>query len=78
MKLEQALEIRRGITAMIGGGGKTSLLRILGKELAGQEHMVHRLITAGAPLPGTGAVGARDNSRPDRSQRAVYFSFKAR
>ena len=35
MKLEQALDIRRGITAVIGGGGKTTLLRALGEELAG-------------------------------------------
>lgn len=40
MKLEQALEIRRGTTAIIGGGGKTSLLRILGEELVEQGHTV--------------------------------------
>lgn len=29
-----ALEIRPGVTAVIGGGGKTSLLRVLGEELS--------------------------------------------
>ena len=53
MKLEQALEIRRGITAMIGGGGKTSLLRILGEELAGQGHTVLLCTTTKFyPFPG--------------------------
>lgn len=40
MKLGQALEIRRGVTAVIGGGGKTTLLRTLGEELAGAGHTV--------------------------------------
>lgn len=53
MKLEQALEIRRGITAVIGGGGKTTLLRALGEELAGAGHTVLLCTTTKIyPFPG--------------------------
>ena len=34
MKFAELLEIRPGVTAVIGGGGKTTLLRVLGEELA--------------------------------------------
>ncbi len=34
MGLAELLDIRPGVTAVIGGGGKTTLLRILGEELA--------------------------------------------
>ena len=34
MDLAELLDIRPGVTAVIGGGGKTTLLRTLGKELA--------------------------------------------
>ena len=34
MSLERLLEIRPGVTAVMGGGGKTTLLRTLGEELA--------------------------------------------
>ena len=33
MELWELLEIPAGVTAVIGGGGKTSLLRALGREL---------------------------------------------
>ena len=36
MTFADALEVRRGVTAVIGGGGKTTLLRRLGAELAEQ------------------------------------------
>ena len=35
MKLAELLAIRPGVTAVVGGGGKTALLRALGEELAG-------------------------------------------
>ncbi len=35
MKLTELLEVRPGVTALIGGGWKTTLLRALGEELAG-------------------------------------------
>lgn len=40
MTLADALCIRPGVTAVIGGGGKTTLLRTLGGELARQGHRV--------------------------------------
>jgi len=39
VKLAELLQIEPGITAVIGGGGKTTLLRTLGEELA-QKHTV--------------------------------------
>lgn len=53
MKLGQALGIRRGVTAVIGGGGKTTLLRTLGEELAGAGHTVLLCTTTKIyPFPG--------------------------
>jgi probable selenium-dependent hydroxylase accessory protein YqeC len=39
MKLSKSLELRRGVTALIGGGGKTSLMVHLAREL-GEEYTV--------------------------------------
>lgn len=36
MELAKLLDIRPGVTAVIGGGGKTTLLRTLGEELPGR------------------------------------------
>ncbi len=36
MGLAQLLDVRPGVTAVIGGGGKTTLLRTLGEELAAE------------------------------------------
>lgn len=40
MELANLLEIRPGVTAVIGGGGKTTLLRTLGEELSKAGHTV--------------------------------------
>lgn len=40
VKLAALLEIRPGVTAVIGGGGKTTLLRTLGEELASEGQRV--------------------------------------
>lgn len=40
MGLAELLEIQPGVTAVIGSGGKTTLLRVLGEELAGRGHRV--------------------------------------
>lgn len=40
MELWELLEIPAGVTAVIGGGGKTSLLRALGRELSRQHRVV--------------------------------------
>ena len=36
MRLAELLDVRPGVTAVIGGGGKTTLLRTLGEELAAE------------------------------------------
>lgn len=46
MALWELLEIRPGVTAVIGGGGKTSLLRTLGGELVRAGHTVLLCATA--------------------------------
>lgn len=40
MSLTEQLKIEQGITAVIGGGGKTTFLRVLGDELAKAGHRV--------------------------------------
>ena len=53
MELDQALDIQRGITAVIGGGGKTTLLRVLGERLARRGYRVVLCTTAKFfPFPG--------------------------
>lgn len=53
MTLAEALCIRPGVTAVIGGGGKTTLLRTLGEELAGGRHTVILCTTTKIfPFPG--------------------------
>ena len=64
MKLEQALEIRRGVTAVIGGGGKTTLLRVLGEELAGAGHTA-LLCTTTKIYPFPGLVNLSAPSQPE-------------
>lgn len=53
MGLAELLEIRPGITAVAGGGGKTSLLRTLGEELVRQGYRVLLCTTTKIfPFPG--------------------------
>ncbi len=40
MKLQKALEIQPGVTAIIGGGGKTTLMECLAEELSAQAHVI--------------------------------------
>ena len=40
MELTRLLDIRPGVTAVVGSGGKTTLLRTLGTELSGAGHTV--------------------------------------
>ena len=51
MTLSQLLDIRPGVTAVIGGGGKTSLLRALGRELSRQHRVVLCTTTKIYPFP---------------------------
>lgn len=53
MELVRALELRPGVTAVIGGGGKTTLLRALGEELASAGRRVVLCTTTKIfPFPG--------------------------
>ena len=40
MKLSEALDVRPGVTAIIGGGGKTTLMECLAAELAAQARVI--------------------------------------
>ena len=51
MTLAGLLDIRPGVTAVIGGGGKTTLLRTLGEELAGRHTVLLCTTTKIFPFP---------------------------
>lgn len=51
MELAAFLEIRPGVTAVIGGGGKTTLLRTLGEELARKHRVLLCTTTRIFPFP---------------------------
>lgn len=75
MKLEQALEIRRGVTAVIGGGGKTTLLRVLGEELAEAGHTVLLCTTTKIyPFPGLVNLSAPSLRELRRTLRSVRLA----
>lgn len=52
MKVSDCLDIRSGITAVIGGGGKTTLLRTLGEELSATHSVLLCTTTKILPFPG--------------------------
>lgn len=52
MGLAAFLDIRPGVTAVIGGGGKTTLLRTLGEELSGARSVLLCTTTKIFPFPG--------------------------
>ena len=52
MRLSGLLDIRPGVTAVIGGGGKTTLLRTLGEELSRDYRVVLCATTKIYPFPG--------------------------
>lgn len=51
MELTKLLDIRPGVTAIIGGGGKTTLLRTLGEELAEENRVLLCTTTKIFPFP---------------------------
>ena len=51
MELSGLLDIRPGVTAVIGGGGKTTLLRALGEELSGRHAVLLCTTTKIFPFP---------------------------
>lgn len=108
MSLKSLLEISPGVTAVIGGGGKTTLLETLGKDLAAAGHTVvlcattkclpfpgvetllsptgeelgaalarHRLVCAGAPVPGTGKLTAPPLPMTRLTKLAEYVLVEA-
>ena len=52
MQLVKLLEIKPGITAVMGSGGKTTLLRVLGEELAERYSVLLCTNTKIRPFPG--------------------------
>lgn len=106
--LTPLLEIRPGLTAVIGSGGKTTLLRTLGRELTEAGHRVllctttkifpfsdietlispdekalsaalqqHRLVCAGAPVPGVGKLQAPEIPMARLLEMADYVIAEA-
>ena len=59
MQLKDLLEIQTGVTAVIGGGGKTTLLRTLGEELAQGGRVLLCTTTKILPYPGLPCAGNR-------------------
>lgn len=51
MSLSALLDVRVGVTAVIGGGGKTTLLSVLGRELSGRRRVVLCTTTKIFPFP---------------------------
>ena len=68
MTLSQLMDIRPGVTAVIGGGGKTTLLRTLGEELAG--HHTVLLCTTTKILPFPDLPCARTAAKLDQLRRS--------
>ena len=68
MTLSQLLDIRPGVTAVIGGGGKTTLLRTLGEDLAG--HHTVLLCTTTKILPFPDLPCARTTAELDQLRRS--------
>ena len=68
VKLAELLAIRPGVTAVIGGGGKTTLLRTLGEELAGRHTVL--LCTTTKILPFPDLPCARTAAELDRLRRS--------
>ena len=52
MKLAELLDVRPGVTAVIGGGGKTTLLRTLGEALSREASVLLCTTTKIFPFPG--------------------------
>ena len=68
MELAELLGIRLGVTAVIGGGGKTTLLRALGAGLAPLHRVLLCTTTKMYPVPGLPL--ARDFAELDRLRAA--------
>ncbi len=69
MMFSQALDIRPGITAIIGGGGKTALMLTLGEELKGQGDVIICTTTRIFPPEGIPILTGADS-------RSIYDALK--
>ena len=75
MKLQEALGIPRGITSVIGGGGKTTLLSVLARELAaGSATVALTTSTHFLPLEGMPALSGPDEWDAAASPVACFAS----
>ena len=68
MELAKLLDIRPGVTAAVGSGGKTTLLRTLGEELARAGHTV-LLCTTTKIFPFDGLPCARTEEELEKLRR---------
>lgn len=68
MTVSQALEIRPGLTSIIGSGGKSTLLRLLGRELAQRGRAVLLTTAKMFPVPGVPLVLSPE---PEALERAL-------
>lgn len=67
----EALGVRKGVTAVIGGGGKTTLLRTLGEELARSGvRVILATTTKFLPFPGIETVPGGEREIADALGRA--------
>lgn len=60
MELAKLLDVHPGVTAVIGGGGKTTLLRTLGEELAERNRVLLCTTTKIFPFPGLPCANTRE------------------
>ena len=74
MTISEALGLRPGVTAVIGGGGKTTLLRMAGEELAASGHRV-LLCTTTKILPFSGLSNVTDG---DEGTLAAALALNSR
>lgn len=71
VSLAKLLEIQSGVTAVIGGGGKTTLLRTLGEELARHSRVLLCTTTKMLPYPDLPFAGNRQELEQLRDKHSL-------
>ena len=74
MELAKLLDIHPGVTAVIGGGGKTTLLRTLGEELAEEKCVLLCTTTKIFPFPGLPCANTREELDTLRREHRLLCS----